>query len=636
MSHAVLAKHPAIPAPAPVPAASAADAWDLPACHALIDELESLRLDMLQREADLAPRRVGVSPAYAASARNFAHYLALRQDDRRALQDRLAALGASSLGRCEPAVLANLHKVLGLLHRLVGQPWQDRSAQEPAGLHGSARLLEQHSQALLGEPPPGRSVRIMVTLPSEAAGDGDLIRRLVDAGMDIARINCAHDEAPAWVAMAQQVREAAAAAGRPVRVLMDLAGPKLRTGPIAPGPAILKLQPGRDACGRVVRPVTIGLQAQGRSGTVQGVDAHLQVDAKWLAHLRVGDELRLTDARDAQRSLQVAARGHDGVTVQTGHTLYLVPDLQLHRRHAGDGPVSSGVHGIPSCAGHLFLRPGDRLRLTRGGIASPHSRDEVDPSQRGELSIACTLPEVFAQVRAGERILFDDGHLAGVIHRAGAEGLEVEITRTRPGGAALAADKGINLPDSDLDLPALTSKDLSDLATVVQWADLVGLSFVQRASDVAALRERLQALGAPQLGLLLKIETRRAFEGLPELMFAAMASEAAGVMIARGDLAVECGYERLAEVQEEILWAAEAAHMPVVWATQVLETLAKTGQPSRAEVTDAAMGERAECVMLNKGPYIVEAMHTLDDILRRMQEHQAKKRSLLRALRAWD
>jgi pyruvate kinase len=114
-----------------------------------------------------------------------------------------------------------------------------------------------------------------------------------------------------------------------------------------------------------------------------------------------------------------------------------------------------------------------------------------------------------------------------------------------------------------------------------------------------------------------------------------MSGKAAGVMIARGDLAVECGYERLAEVQEEILWAAEAAHMPVIWATQVLETLAKTGLPTRAEITDAAMGERAECVMLNKGPHIAEAMYTLNDILHRMQGHQDKKHPLLRALHAW-
>ena len=103
-------------------------------------------------------------------------------------------------------------------------------------------------------------------------------------------------------------------------------------------------------------------------------------------------------------------------------------------------------------------------------------------------------------------------------------------------------------------------------------------------------------------------------------------------MIARGDLAVEVGFERLAEVQEEIMWACEAAHVPVIWATQVLDTLARTGQPSRAEITDAAMAERAECVMLNKGPHISEAISALDSILVRMQDHQDKKRSLLRRL----
>src|SRR6185369_16754825 len=88
-----------------------------------------------------------------------------------------------------------------------------------------------------------------------------------------------------------------------------------------------------------------------------------------------------------------------------------------------------------------------------------------------------------------------------------------------------------------------------------------------------------------------------------------------------------------AEVQEEILWVCEAAHVPVVWATQVLESLAKEGMPSRAEITDAAMGERAECVMLNKGPHIRMAVRALADILQRMQGHQRKKRSILRPLK---
>ena len=134
------------------------------------------------------------------------------------------------------------------------------------------------------------------------------------------------------------------------------------------------------------------------------------------------------------------------------------------------------------------------------------------------------------------------------------------------------------------------------------------------------------------LGILFKIETRQAFECLPHLLLTVMRSAAAGVMIARGDLAVECGYERTGELQEEIMWMAEAAHVPVIWATQVLENVAKTGQPSRAEITDAAMAERAECVMLNKGPYVVQAVQMLDDVLIRMQAHQMKKVFLLRQL----
>ena len=101
-------------------------------------------------------------------------------------------------------------------------------------------------------------------------------------------------------------------------------------------------------------------------------------------------------------------------------------------------------------------------------------------------------------------------------------------------------------------------------------------------------------------------------------------------------MAVECGYERLAEVQEEILWLCEAAHIPVIWATQVLDTLAKSGVPSRAEITDAAMGERAECVMLNKGPHIIAAIRVLDNILQRMSDHQLKKSSMMRQLRWWE
>ncbi len=194
------------------------------------------------------------------------------------------------------------------------------------------------------------------------------------------------------------------------------------------------------------------------------------------------------------------------------------------------------------------------------------------------------------------------------------------------------AEKGINLPDTSLEVPALTARDLEDLSFVVAHADLVGMSFVRHESDVADLLTRLRESGGERLGVILKIETAQAFARLPNLILAVMRHHTAGVMIARGDLAVECGYERLAEVQEEILWLCEAAHMPVIWATQVLENLAKRGQTSRAEISDAAMSERAECVMLNKGPHILGAVRALDDILRRMQSHQRKKTPRLRLL----
>jgi pyruvate kinase len=248
------------------------------------------------------------------------------------------------------------------------------------------------------------------------------------------------------------------------------------------------------------------------------------------------------------------------------------------------------------------------------------------------VQVSCDIPEVFSSVRRGEHIWFDDGKIGGVVEKVEAERILVRITRTRLRGEKLRANKGINLPESNFRLPALTAKDLDDLTFLAPHADVVELSFANCVEDVESLQENLARLGGRPPAIVLKIETRRGFDNLPDMLLAAMRSPCCGVMIARGDLAVECGFERLAEVQEEILWICEAAHVPVIWATQVLETLAKEGMPSRAEITDAAMGDRAECVMLNKGPHVVSAVGVLDDILRRMQDHQDKKRATLREL----
>jgi pyruvate kinase len=254
------------------------------------------------------------------------------------------------------------------------------------------------------------------------------------------------------------------------------------------------------------------------------------------------------------------------------------------------------------------------------------------------------MPRALDALRVGHRVMLDDGKIACVCARVDARGAWVRVVECLGGAAGqkLRADKGVNLPDADITMDALPEDDARVLSFAaggeggVARVQMVGLSFVQRREDVERVRAAIAARAGDgdgaRVGLVLKVETRAAFERLPELLLAAMAAPVAGVMIARGDLAVEVGYERLAEVQEELLWLCEAAHVPVIWATQVLERLAKSGAPTRAEITDAAMGQRAECVMLNKGPYLPRAVEVLGDILHRMEGHQEKKSAMMRPL----
>jgi pyruvate kinase len=331
--------------------------------------------------------------------------------------------------------------------------------------------------------------------------------------MNVVRINCARDDAATWQRMAETARAAARDAGRELRVLMDLAGPKIRT----------------------------------------------------------------TDPRP-RAGIRVAA--------------------------------------------------GDRIRLRR--------RDDV-PTPEGAASCGCTLPEVLAAVAPGTAAAIDDGKLWAVVEAAGEFGLDLRVTRTKPGGMKLKPDRGLNFPGTSLPTSALTAADRDALATVVATADLVGYSFVQRSADiddlVAAMAERTPE--PHHLGVIAKIETDLAFRNLPEIVVRAAGRLPLGLMVARGDLGVEVGFTRLSEVQEEILWLAEAAHVPVVWATDVLASLVKNGMAARGEFTDAAMSARAECVMLNKGAFIAEGVRTLADVLRRAERHADKKTPQLAGLEAW-
>jgi pyruvate kinase len=488
----------------------------------------------LVREVQGASLLDKVHPRHTGSARNLLHYAAIRSFDLRELQARLTALGLSSLGRAEVSVLPSLCAVARNLSRWLPDEEAPPMANAPGvALRDHQDALRRNTDSLLGHPQKSRRTRILVTAPTTAADDPHLLRKLLGAGMDLLRINCAHDDEATWEKMVRNVRQAEWETNRRCRILFDMAGPKLRTGPI-----------GKEAGGKL--------------------------------------------------------------TLSSGDLLWLL-------RKPGGARNAKG--------GQKSDAPRDRAR------GSAVTKDQKKRAAR----IGCSLPAALDDLGVGDRVFFDDGKISARVLELEEKGALLQVLS--PGGRSkLKADKGINLPDTELSLPALMPQDLANLDFVIEHADLVGQSFLRGPADVLALLSELESRNASHLGVILKVETPGAFARLPEVLLSGMHHEKIGVMVARGDLAVEVGFERLAEAQEEILWMAEAAHVPVIWATQVLENLAKTGMPTRAEVTDAAMSGRAECVMLNKGPYVADAVRFLDDVLRRMESHQQKKRSQLRAL----
>jgi pyruvate kinase len=481
----------------------------LPSPNDLSQRIERLRADVLdESEVIFKGWFAGNSHhRFAAAGRNLAAYLALRRHDISEIQPALATFALSSLGRSEGHVMASLDALCATLARLAGLP--GKAYLSPNTLTSGEQALHRAQTQMFGPDIIGARTRIMVTLPAEAATDPALVKSLVDAGMSCARINCAHDDAAAWRAMADNVR----AAAPHCRILMDVAGPKCRI-----------------------------------------------------------------------------------------ETIHAADKVRLHR--------------------------GDRIvmvsELSRATLAD-------------EVIATITFPEILAELVPEQEVWIDDGKIGTRVTAAADGRVDLEVFSARAKGERLRPEKGVNFPNLELHLSPLTDKDLVDLDAIADIADIVGFSFVQRPKDLTLLHRELARRRPDRspLPVMLKIETPLAVRNLPRLIVRAGMAGPVAVMIARGDLAVELGFARMSEIQEEIMWLCEAAHVPVVWATQVLEGMVSDGMPSRAETTDAAMAQRAECVMLNKGPFLPEAMRFLADVLRRMDRHQAKKTARFGPLHSW-
>jgi len=567
-----------------------------------------IRAGMVALEAESRPQLDAVAPRYRASATNLLHFIALHRQHHVGLADQLHRLGLSSLAGSDSHVLASVDAVLAALHALMGHP-------AVADLQAAEDPIGSHCELLFGASTGGPG--IMVTLPAEAARDGEddgLISQLLEAGMTLARINCAHDDPLLWQELARRVRRASAVQGRPCRIAVDLAGPKLRTGPLPPLEGVIRVRPPRDRYGRLLHPAEVlatdCLAAIPPIGGDRGMAVVLPVESQPWQGFEPGDLLEGTDASGRERTLAVKAVEPWGLRLQLDHSCRFMAGLVF----CGNRGQQLKVAPLPHEPGSLTLVPGDRLWLVANETAAGEGCSLADGSSH-HPAIACSLPELIPLIERDERVLFDDGKITARVLEAGSERLLLEVISAKGGKARLRGDKGINFPDSTLHTPALTAKDIDDLGFAVAAGDMVNFSFVHSPADIAALHRELHGHQRDDLAVVLKIETRQAYEGLAQLLLEAMRYPAPlGVMIARGDLAVECGWESLAQIQHDILRLCAAAHVPCIWATQVLDELARHGLPTRAEITDAAMGAQAHALMLNKGPNITAAVRALRTI----------------------
>jgi pyruvate kinase len=323
---------------------------------------------------------------------------------------------------------------------------------------------------------------------------------------------------------------------------------------------------------------------------------------------------------------RLVAAGVDVVRLNMSHG-----DMETHRR------VAQQVRRAAKKAGrHMAILVdlcGPKIRVGRfqDGAIELADGQHVVVTTRKVMGHAGLIPSQYAalhrDVKPGERILLDDGNLA--LRVLSVAGNEVRC-RVEEGGL-LSNHKGMNLPNSQLSATTLTTKDRKDAALAVELdADFVALSFVRSARDVEQLRRLLKRLGS-EIPVISKIERPEAVDNIEAIMDAS-----SGIMIARGDLGIELPAERVPLIQRDLIAMARQKGVPVIVATQMLESMMQHARPTRAEVTDVAGAALlgADAAMLSgetaAGRYPLEAVRTMDRVLREVETHQWQEGSFAR------
>ena len=230
-----------------------------------------------------------------------------------------------------------------------------------------------------------------------------------------------------------------------------------------------------------------------------------------------------------------------------------------------------------------------------------------------EPDIPVVYPALAADVRQGDRILLDDGAIGLLVEDVEGERVRCQVER----GGVVKSRKGVNLPGVAVSAASLTAKDRADVATAVEFgADYVALSFVRKPDDVAEAKQAIAEHGG-DIPVVAKLERPEAIDVLDDILEVADA-----VMVARGDLGVELAVEQVPPIQKHIIARANSLGVPVITATQMLESMVASSRPTRAEASDVANAifDGTDAVMLSQetaiGQYPVEAVATMNRIAR--------------------
>jgi pyruvate kinase len=572
---------------------------------------------------------------------NLLCYLVLRERNLSGLQIRLAEVGLNSLTMSESNVLFSIEQVL----KHFGIKPVSTSSLSKIDPQSGRLVMTMRSRLMFGLMTEERKTHIMVTLDSSDIYQYELIGQLLENGMDIARINCAHNTAREWKLLVETVRGVEEQLvqnrkwvdGRRCKILMDLGGPKIRTGPMELKIRPLQISSPKDIHGRPMRLVEGFLDGDARETEVLNLEkatsssfviAISKINYGGLGSLRIGQKITFKDARDGRpRNLTVLERiSPTKVRVGLEHTAFLKEGIKLECQindSENDRRCLFTVGVTKPQPIEISVEAGNVLRLyrdTRLGHANDSNRFGDDP-----VGISCTYPHILDQVKVGHRVFIDDGKIEAIVRSSNEEYLELEIVSPHGIMAKIKSNKGMNFPDSGVKIPALTQEDIKNLDFIVKHSDMVGLSFVHGPQDIYDLHKELTRRNRSDMGIVAKIETSDSVHNLARTLIAGLDLPKFAILIARGDLAVEVGFENLAFIQEDILCLCEAAHVPVVLATQVLESLTESGLRSRPEIADALiMGRRSECVMLSNGPNILEAVRTLARLLNSGEQYLIK------------